>query len=304
MNRTELQNEALERARTSQALTNYPAIFEGFMAKGIAEADIQPRVNIFTFHAWKALGRSVRRGEKGVRIVTFITCEGKADVDAADPDAKPATYRRPHVTYVWHISQTEPTSEREARLASTPRRDRYPRRGRYYRRDHVPVDYSDPGELAADRWQETHGDKPGFREQLEAIRQAYRAEIAGKPVMSCWSDVVNYLTAAMAFDATEQLCILFLDKRNRLIADEKHQTGTMDHVPVYPREVVKRALDHNATAIILSHNHPSGDPTPSRADVEMTKALAEACRPLGIAIHDHLVVGREGHASLKALGLL
>jgi N-terminal domain of anti-restriction factor ArdC len=95
---TELQNEALERARTSQALTNYPAIFEGFMAKGIAENEIKPRENVFTFHAWKALGRSVKRGEHGVRVVTFIACQGKADVDAADPEAKPTTYRRPHTT--------------------------------------------------------------------------------------------------------------------------------------------------------------------------------------------------------------
>ena len=117
-------------------------------------------------------------------------------------------------------------------------------------------------------------------------------------------NVVNYLTAAIAFDAREQLRILFLDKCNRLIADEIHQTGTIDHVPVYPREVVKRALDHDATAIILSHNHPSGDPTPSRADVDMTKALGEACRPLGIAIHDHVVVGKRDHANLKALRLM
>jgi hypothetical protein len=302
MTRTEMQNEALANARVGHSVMNYAAIFEGFAAKGIA--DIKPRENVFTFHAWKALGRSVKKGAHGVRVVTFITCQGKPDVDAADPDAEPTTYRRPHTTTVFHISQTEPTSERDARLASTPRRDRYPRRGQYYRRDHVPVDYSDPGELAADRWNETHGDNPGFREQLEAIRQAYRAEIAGKPVLSCWSDVLDYLTAAIAFDETERFHLLLLDKKNRLIADEQHQTGTVDHVPVYPREVVKRALQVGATAIILAHNHPSGDPTPSRADVDMTKALAEACGPLGIAIHDHIVVGKQGHASLKALKLI
>jgi hypothetical protein len=238
MTKAELQNEALERARTSQALTNYPAIFEGFMAKGIAEVDIKPRENVFTFHAWKALGRSVRRGEHGVRVVTFITCQGNADVDTVDPEAKPTTYRRAHTTTVFHISQTEPTNEREARFAGKRRGDRYPRRGRYDRRDHIPVDYTDPGELAADRWNETHGDKPGFREQLEAIRQAYRAELLAKPVLSSWSSVVDYLTATMAFEPQEQFHLLFLDKRNRLIADEKHQTGTVDHVPVYPREVV------------------------------------------------------------------
>jgi hypothetical protein len=303
MTKTEMQTAALQRARTSQALTNYPAIFQGFMAKGIPESEIKPRENVFTFDAWKALGRSVKRGEHGVRVVTFVECSA-SERDPETGEEKCATYRRPHTTTVFHISQTEPISEREARLASSPRSDRYARRGRHYRRDHVPVDYSDPGELAADRWNETHGDKPGFREQLEAIRQAYRAEIAGKPVLSCWSDALDYLTAAIAFDAREQLRILFLDKRNRLIADEQHQRGAVDHVPCFPREVVKRSLELGATALIFAHNHPSGDPTPSRADVEMTKTLVEACRPLGIAIHDHVVIGKEGHASLKALRLM
>jgi hypothetical protein len=107
MTRTELKNEALERACASQALTNYPAIFEGFMAKGIAESEIQPRENVFTFHAWKALGRSVKRGEHGVRVVTFITCQGKAHVDAADPDAEPITYRRPHTTTVGKLRRRQ-----------------------------------------------------------------------------------------------------------------------------------------------------------------------------------------------------
>jgi DNA repair protein RadC len=108
----------------------------------------------------------------------------------------------------------------------------------------------------------------------------------------------------MAFADREQFRILFLDKKNALIADELQQTGTVDHTPVYPREVVRRALELSATALILVHNHPSGDPTPSRADVAMTKTIAEAARPLGIAIHDHLIVGRDGHASLKGLGLI
>ena len=91
---------------------------------------------------------------------------------------------------------------------------------------------------------------------------------------------------------------------NHLIADEQHQTGTVDHTPVYPREVVKRALELSATAAILVHNHPSGDPSPSRADIDMTKAIIEVARPLGIAVHDHLIVGKDGHASLKALKLI
>jgi DNA repair protein RadC len=97
---------------------------------------------------------------------------------------------------------------------------------------------------------------------------------------------------------------LFLDKRNQLIADEVQQTGTVDHTPVYPREVVKRALELSAIAVILVHNHPSGDPTPSRADIEMTRAIVEVAKPLGVAVHDHLIVGKNGHASLKALKLM
>src|SRR5438132_10245292 len=102
----------------------------------------------------------------------------------------------------------------------------------------------------------------------------------------------------------EQIRILFLDKKNRLIADEVQQRGTVDHTPVYPREVVKRALELSATAVILVHNHPSGDPTPSRADIEMTRAIVEVAKPLGISVHDHIIVGRDGHASLRALKLM
>ena len=108
----------------------------------------------------------------------------------------------------------------------------------------------------------------------------------------------------MAFESKEHFRILFLDKGNHLIADEQHQTGTVDHTPVYPREVVKRALELSATAVILVHNHPSGDPTPSRADIDMTRAIVEVARPLGISVHDHLIVGKNGHASLKALKLM
>ena len=107
----------------------------------------------------------------------------------------------------------------------------------------------------------------------------------------------------MAFADKEQFRILFLDKRNQLIADEVQQSGTVDHTPVYPREVVKRALELSATAIILVHNHPSGDPTPSHADIEMTKQVATIAKPLGVLLYDHIIVGKEGHASLKALKL-
>jgi len=108
----------------------------------------------------------------------------------------------------------------------------------------------------------------------------------------------------MAFADKEQFRVLFLDKRNQLIADEVQQTGTVDHTPVYPREVVKRALELSATALILVHNHPSGDPTPSRADIQMTQAIVEVALPLGIAVHDHIIVGKEGHASFKGLRLI
>ena len=112
------------------------------------------------------------------------------------------------------------------------------------------------------------------------------------------------LRSAQGFADREQFRVLFLDKRNALIADEVQQTGTVDHTPVYPREVVKRALELSASAIILVHNHPSGDPTPSQADIQMTKAIIAVAGPLGIAVHDHLIVGKEGHASLKGLRLI
>ena len=104
--------------------------------------------------------------------------------------------------------------------------------------------------------------------------------------------------------AREQFRVLFLDKKNQLIADEVMNHGTVDHAPVYPREVARRSLELSASAVILVHNHPSGDPTPSAADIDMTRRVVDACRPLRIAIHDHLVVGRDGVASLKALGLM
>jgi DNA repair protein RadC len=107
----------------------------------------------------------------------------------------------------------------------------------------------------------------------------------------------------MAFESVEQFRILFLDKKNRLIADEVQQVGTVDHTPVYPREVIRRTLELSATAIILVHNHPSGDPSPSSADVRMTKDLNEIARQMGISVHDHIIIGRNGHASLKALKL-
>ena len=136
-----------------------------------------------------------------------------------------------------------------------------------------------------------------------ALRLA-KAEIERKPALTSWPQVLDYLKLVQGFETREQFRILFLDKRNVLIADEVQGQGTVDHTPVYIREVVKRALELSATALILVHNHPSGDPTPSRADIDMTRQIVEAAKPLGISIHDHVIVGRNSHASLKALRLM
>ncbi len=137
-----------------------------------------------------------------------------------------------------------------------------------------------------------------------AAERMLKSTIRGRQVLTSWSAVIDYCRAAMAFETREQFRILFLDKKNALIADEVQQTGTVDHTPVYPREIVRRALELSATAIILVHNHPSGDPTPSRADIEMTKLIVDSARPLGIAVHDHIIIGKSGHASLKGLQLM
>lgn len=131
-----------------------------------------------------------------------------------------------------------------------------------------------------------------------------KEQVSGRPVISSWSALLDYVRAALQHAATEEFRVLFLDRKNRLIADEFQAAGTVDHAPVYPREVVKRALSLDATALILVHNHPSGDPTPSGADIEMTKKLAEIGRGFDIVVHDHLVVGRDKVASFKQLGLL
>ena len=131
-----------------------------------------------------------------------------------------------------------------------------------------------------------------------------RTAVLGRPALSSWSALLDYCMAAMARSPQEEFRVLFLDRKNILIADEVQARGTVDHTPVYPREIVKRALDHGATALILVHNHPSGDPTPSRADIEMTRNVATAAKGLGITVHDHLVIGRAGHVSFKALNLL
>lgn len=137
-----------------------------------------------------------------------------------------------------------------------------------------------------------------------AAARLVRGKVQRRPILSSWSAVLDYCRAAQGFAEKEQFRVLFLDKRNQLIADEVQQVGTVDQAPVYPREVVKRALELSATAVILVHNHPSGDPTPSAADIEMTKAIMEVAKPLGILVHDHIIVGKDGHASLKGLRLI
>ncbi len=131
-----------------------------------------------------------------------------------------------------------------------------------------------------------------------------RTEASRRPVVSSWCALTNNVRIALAHEPREQFRVLYLDRRNVLMRDEMVAAGTVDHAPVYPREVIRRALELSASAMILVHNHPSGDPTPSRADIEMTRQIVEAARVFNLQVHDHLVIGREGTASFKALGLI
>ena len=159
-----------------------------------------------------------------------------------------------------------------------------------------------------ERLREVEGLGEGSIADLKIVQAAGqrlgRQALQHRPVMSSFKDVIDYCRASMAFESREIFRILFLDKRNGLIADEVQQTGTVDHTPVYPREVVKRALELSATAVILVHNHPSGDPTPSNADIAMTRQIVDAGKPLGVLVHDHIIIGRNGHSSLKGQGLI
>jgi DNA repair protein RadC len=137
-----------------------------------------------------------------------------------------------------------------------------------------------------------------------AAQRLARSKVIGRPALSSWAALLDYCMAAMARSQTEEFRVLFLDRKNVLVADEVQSRGTVDHAPVYPREIVRRALEHGACALILVHNHPSGDPTPSRADIDMTRDIAAAAKALKIVVHDHLVIGRGGHVSFKTLGLL
>jgi DNA repair protein RadC len=141
---------------------------------------------------------------------------------------------------------------------------------------------------------------------IQGAAQRYARDQVNRdqPILGSWSALLDYCRAQMAFEDIEQFRLLFLDKKNKLVADEVQQRGTVDHTPVYPREVIKRALELSATALILVHNHPSGDPSPSAADVQMTRAIVDVAKPLGISVHDHIIIGRTGHASLRGLKLI
>ena len=137
-----------------------------------------------------------------------------------------------------------------------------------------------------------------------AAQRMARARVIHRPVISGWGALIDYCHTAMAHHETEQFRVLYLDRKNTLIADEQQARGTVDHVPVYPREVVKRALELNASALILVHNHPSGDPSPSQADIAMTAQVVAACEALSLTLHDHLIIGRDCEMSLRAEGYL
>ncbi len=137
-----------------------------------------------------------------------------------------------------------------------------------------------------------------------AAQKLAQGQVVGRNAIGSWSQLMDYCQAKIGHAGIEEFHVLFLDRKNNLIADEAQQRGTVDHAPVYPREVVKRALELGATALILVHNHPSGDPKPSQADIDMTRQVVQAAKPLGIVIHDHVVIGRGRHASFKSLGLL
>jgi DNA repair protein RadC len=164
--------------------------------------------------------------------------------------------------------------------------------------------------LAADpaRLQEVEGAGETTAAALLSVRAAAerlaREEAMAKPVLSSWQALTDYLRVSMARETREQFRVLFLNRKNMLIADEVQGRGTVDHTPLYPREVIKRALEHGASALILVHNHPSGDPKPSKADIDMTREVKDAAGRLGIMLHDHLIVSKHGTASFKSMGYL
>ncbi len=138
----------------------------------------------------------------------------------------------------------------------------------------------------------------------EVAQRVAREPTVKRPVISSWTALLAYVRVALQHEPREQFRVLYLDKKNQLILDEIQNRGTVDHAPVYPREVVRRGLEVSAAALILVHNHPSGDPTPSRADIDITRQIIQAAKALSVEVHDHLIVGREGVTSFKQLGLM
>ena len=136
------------------------------------------------------------------------------------------------------------------------------------------------------------------------LGRTFKSEISEKPLLDNWSALIDYCNSVMAQKDIEEFRVLFVDTKNRLITDEVQQTGTVNHTSVYPREVVKRALALNASGFVLVHNHPSGDPTPSQADIEMTRKIVEACKNMEIIVHDHIIIAKSGHASFRGMKLL
>jgi DNA repair protein RadC len=137
-----------------------------------------------------------------------------------------------------------------------------------------------------------------------ATQRLIKSEISDQPVIQSWSALMDYCKLAMGNNKIEEFRVLFLNHRHALIADEVMQRGTINHTPVYPREIVKRALEHSAAAVILLHNHPSGDPTPSKADIDITKQIVEAAATIGVTVHDHVIITATGHYSFKSFGLM
>ena len=158
------------------------------------------------------------------------------------------------------------------------------------------------------RLQAVDGVGPAVVTELKIVEAAAqrmaRARVMNRPVLSSWQDLLDYCHTAMAHREIEQFRVLFLDRKNVLIADEEQAQGTVDHVPVYPREIIRRALELNASALILVHNHPSGDPTPSDSDITMTTRIAQGAESMGITIHDHLIIGKSRELSFRSEGLL
>ncbi len=183
-------------------------------------------------------------------------------------------------------------------------------------RDAPPEQLSDAGR----RWRALERDKDGAWEIVrlwrrretqillraigELLQRVLREQIQGRPVIGSWTALLDYLQVALTHEPIEQFRVLFLDRKNILIRDEVQQRGTVDHTPLYPREITRRALELQASAIIMVHNHPSGDPTPSRADIEMTKQVVQALSPVGISVHDHVIVGKNRHTSFKSQRLM